>query len=325
MSEFAIEANGIRKVFGGKKIGPFIKTASVEALKNVDFKVKTGENYCLLGPNGSGKTTLIRCILGLIEAEGIVRVLDYEMPKERDKVIYSIGYMPQELSLYPDLSVKETMHFFGRIFGLKNKNERIKSIDKLLKIFLLKRWENTRVENLSGGMKRRLSLSCTLIHNPRLLILDEPTIGVDPTLRISFWNYFRELNEHGVTIITTTHVMDEAEKSRLIGFIREGTLIAEGTYHELRKKVPGKRKLIVKVSIENTEKLKDEIIKEFGLKTHSESYKVNVFYDDDSMVDDVLGIIKNITKIHSIQTVEPSLEDIFIFFSQSKNEEGNLK
>lgn len=323
MTEYAIETIGLKKEFGGKSKGPIKRSPIVKALRGVDFKVKTGENYCLLGPNGSGKTTLLRCILGLLEADGYINVLGHEIPKDRENIASEIGYMPQDLSLYPDLSVKETMHFFGRIFGLTNKQDRIESIKGLSDIFFLRQWQNTRVDNLSGGMKRRLSLACTLIHNPKLLILDEPTVGVDPNLRLSFWDYFKDLNEKGTTIITTTHVMDEAEKSRLIGFLRAGKLIAEGTYQELRKKVPGRRKLVIDTDIENTKQLANEVIDQCACKTLSKSYKLEVFYDDDSIIDDVLSLIREFTKIHSIQTEEPSLEDTFIFFSKELEKEVN--
>ncbi|MFX1393935.1 MAG: ATP-binding cassette domain-containing protein, partial [Promethearchaeota archaeon] len=276
-------------------------------------------------PNGAGKTTLIRCILGLLKGEGSIHILGYEMPYDHNKIMPKIGYMPQNLSLYMDLSVKESLHFFGKIFGMRNRQERTEAVNKLLNIFLLNKWRTTKVENLSGGMKRRLSLACTLVHDPELIILDEPTVGVDPMLRINFWNHFKELNERGATIITTTHVMDEAEKSRLIGFMRDGKLIAEGTYFDLRRKVPEKRKLIVKVNMENTEKLKEELSKEFGFKTYSENYKINVFYDDDAILDEIIAAIRNKTKINAIQTVEPNLEDTFIFFSAKNNEGVSLK
>jgi len=314
--ELAIETNNLRMSFGrGKSI--------VKALNGIDFKIKKGENYCLLGPNGSGKTTLIRCILGLLEGEGLIYVLGHQIPYERNGIISEIGYMPQDISLYPDLSVIETMHFFGKIFGIYNKSKRNESIDHLLDIFLLKKWQKTRVDNLSGGMKRRLSLACTLVHDPKLLILDEPTVGVDPNLRIVFWDFFKELNEKGTTIITTTHVMDEAEKSRLIGFMRQGKLIAEGSFYELKKKIPEKRKLIVEVNLENPKQLADKISQEFASKTHFENFKIIVFYSDDTIVDDILSTIKKDTKIRSIQTIEPSLEDTFIFFSQENEKRGD--
>ncbi|MFX0069715.1 MAG: ATP-binding cassette domain-containing protein [Candidatus Hermodarchaeota archaeon] len=316
MSEFVIETKDLHMTYGKRK-------SIVKALRGVDFRIKSGENYCLLGPNGAGKTTLIRSILGLLEAEGSIKVLDYEMPKDRNKIITHIGYMPQELSLYPDLSVKETMHFFGRIYGLKNQ-ERHDSVNALLDFFLLKQWKNTRVENLSGGMKRRLSLASTLVHNPKLLILDEPTIGVDPKLRITFWDYFKELNEQGVTIITTTHVMDEAEKSRLIGFMREGKLIAEGTYQDLRKNVPGQRKLVIETDLEDTNRLAKVIQAKLECHIRSQGFKLEIFYDDDSIIDEVLVIVRKNAVIRSVQTVLPSLEDTFIFFSKDKKLEAMI-
>ncbi|MFX1259100.1 MAG: ABC transporter ATP-binding protein [Promethearchaeota archaeon] len=321
MTEFAIETIGLKKEFKSGSLGPIRRSPSVKALQGVDFKVSTGENYCLLGPNGSGKTTLIRCILGLFEYEGSINILGYNMPKDRGKVISEIGYMPQEISLYPDLSVKETMHFFGKIFGVRKKEDRNEAVKKLLDIFLLKRWQKTIVENLSGGMKRRLSLACSLIHNPKLIILDEPTVGVDPNLRISFWEYFKELNESGATIITTTHIMDEAEKSRVIGFMRSGKLIAEGTYQELKKQVSGDRKLILITQEEDTNQIANLINKEYNLKVLSQKFKLEVFYNDDSMVDNLLLFVRKYTKIRSIQTTEPNLEDTFIFFSRKSEEE----
>ena len=307
MSELAIETKNLHFTYGKGK-------SAVNALRGVDFKIAKGENYCLLGPNGSGKTTLIRCILGLLKGEGSIRLLGQEMPRDQSKIISQIGYMPQAISLYPDLSVKESLHFFGKIFGM-SKQERDESVEKHLEIFLLKEWKNTKVDNLSGGMKRRLSLACSLIHEPKLLILDEPTVGVDPTLRLNFWDYFKDLNDQGTTIITTTHIMDEAEKSRIIGFMRNGQLIAEGTYHELKKKVPGKRKLIIKTKEEDTTQLVKIIYSEYQLKALSSKFKLEIFYDDDSLIDNILSLVRNQVKIFSIQTVEPSLEDTFIFFS----------
>ncbi|MFX1501990.1 MAG: ATP-binding cassette domain-containing protein [Promethearchaeota archaeon] len=323
MTDFAIEAKNIKKKFGGKNIGPF-KKPIVKALQGVNLNIKYGENYCLLGPNGSGKTTLIRSLLGLLEAEGFIKILGYEIPKERQKIMTKIGYMPQDISLYPDLSVKETLHFFGRIYGLKNRQVRNQAVEELLEIFILKRWQNIIVANLSGGMKRRLSLASSLIHKPMLVFLDEPTIGVDPTLRLSFWDYFKDLNEQGTTIITTTHIMDEAEKSKIIGFLRNGRLIAEGTVNGLRKKVPGNRKLIIGTSIENTQPIADLIAKEYELNVLPSNYKIEVFYNNDSLMDTILMFIREKVKIREIQTVEPSLEDTFIYFSK-KSEVSAIK
>ncbi len=319
--ELAIEAIGVTKRFGGHGKGPF-KKPIVEALKNVDFKIKSGENYCLLGPNGSGKTTLIRCVLGLLEAEGSIKLLGYNIPKQRNKVIQKIGYMPQETSLYPDLSVEETLQFFARMFGLKNREHRNKAIKTILDVLKLKEWQKMIVENLSGGMKRRLSLACSLVHEPKLIMLDEPTVGVDPKLRLTFWDYFNELNKNGATILTTTHVMDEAEKSHIIGFMRDGRLIAEGSIDELKKRIPKYRKLTVITTVENTESIGKLISKEYDLEVLPSQFKIEVFYDDNSMLEPILELIKNETKMREILTTEPNLEDIFIHFSSKK--EGSI-
>lgn len=321
MTELAIEAIGLKKEFLGHRKGLRTRTPSIKALQGVDFKIKEGENYCLLGPNGSGKTTLIRCILGLLEAEGSINVMQYEIPKERKKIISKIGYMPQEVSLYPDLSVKETLKFFGRLYGIKKKIELNKAVNKSLDLFLFKEWKNTIVENLSRGMKRRLSLACALIHEPKLVFLDEPTVGVDPNLRLSFWDYFNDLSKSGVTIITTTHVMDEAEKSRIIGFMRNGKLIAEGTYQDLKRKVPESRKVIIRTELEDTKKLAELINEQFRLKSISQEFKLEIFYSYDSILQKILSFVKDRVKIMSIQTVEPSLEDTFIFFSKRDDKE----
>ncbi|TFF95834.1 MAG: ABC transporter ATP-binding protein, partial [Promethearchaeota archaeon] len=302
--------------------GPF-KTPIVKALKGVDFTIERGENYCPLGPNGSGKTTLIRCILGLLESKGQIEVLGYNMPKERDLMIPQLGYMPQDLSLYPDLSVRETLSFFGRMFGIRGRTEQKRAIEHILEILKLKRWESMTVEALSGGMKRRLSLACALVHKPKLIILDEPTVGVDPTLRISFWDYFKELNEAGATIITTTHVMDEAEKSRKIGFMRDGKLIAEGTVNELREKMEEMRKLIIGTNRENMDPIAEKIRQDFSLKVSSFKFKLEIHYNDDAIIEPILNIIQEQAKIRELQTVEPDLEDIFIGLSNKKEEDSN--
>ena len=135
--------------------------------------------------------------------------------------------MPQETSLYEGLSVKENMEFYGEIFGLK-KSKINKRIDELLQFIDLEKWRTELVGNLSGGMKHRVSLACTLIHEPKILFLDEPTVGVDPELRVSFWNYFNDMKENGITILITTHYMDEAKHCDRIGFMKSGRMIAEG-------------------------------------------------------------------------------------------------
>jgi len=210
-----------------KKFGDFT------AIDNLSLNIQKGEVYGLLGPNGAGKTTTIRLLCGLIKySSGEAFLLGKKVPDS--KIAPKIGYMPQETALYEGLSVKQNLEFYGEIFGLKKEkiNERI---SELLKFIDLEKWKEQLVGNLSGGMKHRVSLACTLIHEPEILFLDEPTVGVDPELRVSFWDYFNNLKENGITILITTHYMDEAKHCDRIGFMKSGRLIAEGKPDEILK------------------------------------------------------------------------------------------
>lgn len=317
MSDYAIKTRNLRKTFRSKK-GLGKGSPEVKALQGVDFEIKHGENYCLLGPNGAGKTTLIRCILGLIEGEGDIKVLGHTIPDEKDEIITKIGYMPQDISLYPDLSVKETLHFFSKIYGIRDKSDRNEAVKKMYNIFRFNKWKNTVVENLSGGMKRRLSLACALVHDPQLIILDEPTVGVDPNLRLQFWDYFKDLNDGGATIITTTHIMDEAEKSKLIGFMRNGKLIAQGTAYELKKSVKMKRKLIVEFRKDSTEATSEYLQNTYKVKVNEYDKKLEIFYTNESILDKLITYLSEESEISTIRTIGPNLEDTFIYYSDKK-------
>jgi ABC-2 type transport system ATP-binding protein len=208
-----------------KKFGDFT------ALDNLSLKIRKGEVYGLLGPNGAGKTTTIRLLCGLVRyGSGEAFVLGNQIPDH--SIANKIGYMPQETALYKGLSVKQNMEFFGEIYGL-SKSKINDRISELLKFIDLEKWKEELVVNLSGGMKHRVSLACALIHEPELLFLDEPTVGVDPELRVSFWEYFNNLKENGITILITTHYMDEAKHCDRIGFMKSGSLIAEGEPAEI--------------------------------------------------------------------------------------------
>jgi ABC-2 type transport system ATP-binding protein len=208
-----------------KKFGNFT------AIDNLNLNIRKGEIYGLLGPNGAGKTTTIRLLCGLIKyGSGEAFILGKKAPN--NDVVPYIGYMPQETALYEGLSIRQNMEFYGEIFGL-NKSKIKERVDVLLKFIDLEKWSDELVENLSGGMKHRVSLVCTLIHEPKVLFLDEPTVGVDPELRVSFWDYFNSLKENGITILITTHYMDEARHCDRIGFMKSGRLIAEGEPDEI--------------------------------------------------------------------------------------------
>jgi ABC-2 type transport system ATP-binding protein len=221
--EYAIQTSRLTK-----KFSEFI------AVDNLNLKVGKGEIYGLLGPNGAGKTTLIKMLCSIMSPNsGNAQVLGETIPD--GNISSQIGYMPQETGVYLGLTVEQNLKFYGRIFGLETK-EIERREDELLKFVDLLDWKYEMAENLSGGMKHRLSLACTLLHQPQVLFLDEPTVGVDPELRVSFWNYFQDLKKRGTTILITTHYMDEARHCDRIGFMHHGHLIAEDTPLNILKK-----------------------------------------------------------------------------------------
>jgi ABC-2 type transport system ATP-binding protein len=214
----AVEAIGLRKRFG-----------DLTAVDGIDLALAPGRIYGLLGPNGSGKTTLIRLLTGLAHASGgEARILGVKMPSRQ--ALGQIGYMPQAEAIYPDLSVGENLSFFARLEGHADPA----SIDRVLDLVELSGRKGTPALQLSGGMRRRLSLACTLVHEPKVLFLDEPTVGVDPALRVQFWTHFRRLAAAGTTILVASHVMDEADRCDELVFVRNGKVIGRGTGTELR-------------------------------------------------------------------------------------------
>jgi len=217
-----------------------VKTTNVKqqfgkftALYDISMDVKRGEIVGLLGPSGSGKTTLVKGMVGMLKpTSGKIIVLDKEMPTL--SIVDQIGYMAQSDALYEDLNAYDNLFFFGSLYGLKG-NVAKKRAEEVLSLVLLTEHAKRPIHTYSGGMKRRLSLAIALLHEPKLLILDEPTVGIDPVLRKQFWNEFYRVREKGTTIIITTHVMDEAEHCDRLALIRGGNIIAMGTPEELKK------------------------------------------------------------------------------------------
>lgn len=223
-SQIAISADHLVRRFG-----------TFTAVNDVSFRVEQGEIFGFLGPNGSGKTTVIKMLTGLLPLSGgEASVCGIDVRKDPDGVREHIGYMSQNFSLYSDLTVTENLTFYGRIYGLSSDRLR-KRMDEIVQLNGLTPYMNRLAANLSGGWKQRLALGCAMLHEPKLIFLDEPTAGIDPVARRQLWDLLFELSGHGITFFVTTHYMDEAERCSHVAYIYYGKLIADGTPDSLRQ------------------------------------------------------------------------------------------
>lgn len=218
--DLVIDVRGLTKSFGQKTV-----------VKNLDMQVAKGEIYGFLGPNGSGKTTFIRMLCGLLRPDSGTGVcLGYDIRKESHRIKPLVGYMSQRFSLYEDLTVRENLDFMARIYKIR---KRKRSVDACIERVGIGPFAGQLAGGLSGGWKQRLSLAACILHEPRLLLLDEPTAGVDPGARRDFWDQVHELASEGITALISTHYMDEAERCKRLAYIAYGDLLASGKVEEL--------------------------------------------------------------------------------------------
>ncbi|MCF7787027.1 MAG: ABC transporter ATP-binding protein [Prosthecobacter sp.] len=218
--ELAIDVKGMTKIFGTRTV-----------VNKIDLQVRTGEIYGFLGPNGSGKTTFIRMLCGLLKAdEGSGTCLGFDVIKQSEEIKKQVGYMTQRFSFYEDLSIRENLDFVARMYGIKNRE---KTVSGSIKRLGLSGREQQLAGQLSGGWKQRLALAACLIHEPKLLLLDEPTAGVDPKARRDFWEQIHQLAAEGLTFLITTHYMDEAERCHRLAYLAYGNLLTHGTVQEV--------------------------------------------------------------------------------------------
>jgi len=218
--DFAIDVAGLNKSFGGKRV-----------VKDLALRVPRGQIFGFLGPNGSGKTTSIRMICGLLKADsGRGTCLGYDVIRQSAEIKREVGYMTQRFSLWEDLTIRENLDFIARMYGMKNRRG---AVNDALEALGLAARRDQLAGTLSGGWKQRLALASCMLHQPKLLLLDEPTAGVDPKARRDFWDELHRMCEQGMTVLVSTHYMDEAERCHQLGYIAYGKLLALGTAKEL--------------------------------------------------------------------------------------------
>ncbi|NSW52034.1 MAG: ABC transporter ATP-binding protein [Anaerolineae bacterium] len=288
------------------------------AVDHISFEIPKGEIFGLLGPNGAGKTTTIRMLCGLLKPTGgEARVLGFDVAGQSEQVKRNIGYMSQKFSLYNDLTVYENLWFYANLYGIQN--DRIKQrIDDLIEMAGLRGHEKQLTHNLSGAWRQRLALACAIVHEPPMLFLDEPTAGVDPVSRREFWEMIYTMAGKGVSVLATTHYMDEAEFCNVIGMMYRSRLIAlndpdtlknnmRGYLYEVDCNAPGKAEHILKSLAEV------EDVAAHGVLLH-------LLLSNENEKELILKILsENQIQVHRIERVLPSLEDVFVSLVDQEN------
>lgn len=280
----------------------------VIAVNGVSYSVAKGEMFGLVGPDGAGKTTTIRIMCGLLNPDfGDVHILNMNVIKNRKEVQNKIGYLSQKFSLYGDLTVDENIEFFADIHGVTNLKPRR---DELLSFTRLTPFRNRLAENLSGGMKQKLALACSLIHKPKILFLDEPTTGVDPVSRRDFWKILSDLQRDGITIFMTTPYLDEAERCNRVALMHRGIIISLDTPTKIKESTNKKTLEIITNDIRTSYK----ILANHAVEAQIFGDRINVMisnYDVEfPMIEKLLS--SNNIKIISSKVMQPSLENVFI-------------
>ena len=294
-----------------------MKFGNLIAVNNISFNVKQGEIFGFLGPNGAGKTTTLSILSTLLApTSGEAIVNGFNVTTEMDDVRSSIGMVFQDMTLDDELTAYENMDMHGRFYGV-GKEDRKERIAKLLKLVDLEKRKDSLVKTFSGGMKRRLEIARGLLHEPKILFLDEPTLGLDPQTRNKLWEYIKKLNKDtGLTIILTTHYMDEADQlSDRIAIIDKGTIIALDTPDNLKKKLGGDIITIESAKSEKFEQLLKKQVWCKSIKKHDHSLAINVKDASKTIVEVIKLADKNNILIDSTNIHKPSLEDVFLHFT----------
>lgn len=286
------------------------------AVNDVSFSVEKGEIFGFLGPNGSGKTTVIKMLTGLLPlTAGSAHVEGLDVRTESEAVRERIGYMSQNFSLYYDLTVKENLLFYGRIYGLEPAHLK-RRIEETVELNGLGPYLNRQGAHLSGGWRQRLALGCALLHEPKLLFLDEPTAGIDPVARRHLWDLLFELSGHGITFFVTTHYMDEAERCSHVAYIYFGKIIADGTPNTLRElpEVQPAGTLRVEITTPEVTRALRFARQLPGIRSATIfGQSIHALIDDQFDLDDLREqLLKNGIAVAEIRPLAASLEDVFV-------------
>jgi ABC-2 type transport system ATP-binding protein len=296
--EKVIEIENLKKSYG-----------DINAVKGISFDIYKGEMFGLVGPDGAGKTTTIRILCGLVNPDsGSAKLLDQNLTRNRKKIQNQIGYLSQKFSLYGDLTVDENIEFFADIHGVKNYEERR---NELLEFTRLIPFRTRLADNLSGGMKQKLALACSLIHKPKIIFLDEPTTGVDPVSRRDFWKILSGLLKEGITIFMTTPYLDEAERCNRVALMNNGEIISLDTPRKVKASIDKQVIEIICSSIRKAYSLvKNQTKFEVQLFGDRIDIMVNNYETDYEVIENILN--KNQIEITSHRLISASLENVFI-------------
>jgi ABC-type multidrug transport system ATPase subunit len=312
----AIEINGLTKRFG-----------DFTAVSDVSLSVESGEIFGFLGPNGSGKSTIIRMLCGLITpSEGSARVAGFDILKQTDEIRQNIGYMSQQFSLYQDLTVWENINFYAHVYGLKG--ERLKRRrEAVIDLTHIENFADRRAGALSGGWKQRLALACALVHEPKIIFLDEPTAGIDPVARRELWDLFFQLSGIGITLFVTTHYMDEAERCARVGYIYNSRLITYGAPDELKLLpiVTPESAKWVEVTCPNTTVALAELKQASYVRDATIfGQSIHLLMDIDEPIERLKTTLEKIGVTDAeIARARPSLEDVFVALTKRNAGNGN--
>lgn len=297
------------------------KFGELTAVDNISLSIEEGEIYGLLGPNGAGKSTTINIMCGLLSMDkGTIKILDRDIKKEAYFTKKNIGVVPQDIAIYEDLTAFENVKFFASLYGLKGQELKAKSMEALEFVGLSDKAKEFP-KGFSGGMKRRLNIACAIAHTPKLIIMDEPTVGIDPQSRNHILQSVRKLNSKRCTIIYTTHYMEEVEAiCTKIGIIDHGKVIAEGTKEELKSIVTDRNS--VEITVDASIEIREEDIKKINgvAETKIDGNKIKISsYKEVSNLDKIIFYFtSNNIEIKNIETQRPDLETVFLTLTGRK-------